>query len=146
VDGGWGLARSSWLVAAGRRDEPSGSSFHECRAHEWGTKMNVGWTFRSTNGGAKAPPYIKAEEKDREWACDRQVIATVPYNTSANVGWTFRSTNGGSKDPPYITTEEKVGNRLVTSRLSRRFPTTHQRKACAVLSPFGGGSGEVVPR
>jgi len=63
-----------------------------------------------------------------------------------NVGWTFRSTNGGAKAPPYITTEEKVESGLVTARLSRPFPTTHQRKACAVLSPFGGGSGEVVPR
>jgi len=42
--------------------------------------MNVGWTFRSTNGGSKDPPYIKAEGKDRERACDLQVIATVPYN------------------------------------------------------------------
>ena len=38
------------------------------------------WTFRSTNGGSKDPPYIKAEGKDRERSCDLQVIATVPYN------------------------------------------------------------------
>jgi hypothetical protein len=89
--------------------------------------MNVGWTFRSTNGGSKDPPYIKAEEKDREWACDRQVIATVPYNTSANVGWTFRSTNGGSKDPPYINSGGKRREWACVRQVIATVPQTRQR-------------------